>query len=58
MGILIRSVVSGFGFNLGAALFKKLSKRIGLDEPDKNMKPDPDVADDGEIEDADEPTTH
>lgn len=32
-----RAVVSGFAFTLGAALFKKVAKHIGLD--DKAAKP-------------------
>lgn len=56
MGVLVRAVVSGFGFSLGAALFKKVSNHLGLDESskDKNAETDPDVADDGEINDSDE----
>lgn len=36
MKFFVRAVVSGFGFSLGAALYKKVSKRFGLDEPDKD----------------------
>lgn len=36
MGILIRAVISGFGFSLGAALFRKVSKQIGLDDKDSD----------------------
>jgi len=32
MTVLIRAVISGFGFSLGAALFKKIAKQIGLDD--------------------------
>lgn len=32
MKILVRAVISGFGFSLGAALFKKVSDKLGLGE--------------------------
>ena len=32
MKILVRAVISGFGFSLGAALFKKVADRLGLAE--------------------------
>ena len=32
MGVFVRAVISGFGFSLGAALFKKLSRTIGFEE--------------------------
>ncbi len=32
MGIFARAVVTGFAFSLGAALFKKVSKKLGLEE--------------------------
>ena len=32
MGVLVRAVVYGFGFSLGAALYKKVSSQLGLDE--------------------------
>ena len=38
MKVLIRAVISGFGFSLGAALFRKLSKQLGLDD-DKKEEP-------------------
>ena len=34
MGIFLRAVVYGFGFSLGAALYKRASEAWGLDEPD------------------------
>lgn len=56
MGIFVRAVISGFGFSLGAALFKRASKKLGLDESksdataqgdrtqpeDASIEPDPD----------------
>ena len=48
MTILVRAVISGFGFSLGAALFKKVSNKLGLDD-DKpgtrrdEVRPDPDA---------------
>ena len=35
MTIFVRAVVTGFAFSLGAALFKKVAKQLGLDEPPK-----------------------
>lgn len=32
MHILVRAVITGFGLALGAALYKKLAKELGLDE--------------------------
>ncbi|MEZ4403190.1 MAG: hypothetical protein R3B06_24410 [Kofleriaceae bacterium] len=32
MQIFVRAVVTGFAFSLGAALFKKVAKELGLDE--------------------------
>ncbi len=37
MGVFVRAVVTGFGFSLGAAIFKRLSKQLGLEE--KESKP-------------------
>jgi hypothetical protein len=44
MGVFIRAVVTGFGFSLGSALFKRVSNKLGLSEPDTKT-PDPDTAD-------------
>ncbi|HTE56297.1 MAG TPA: hypothetical protein VK698_35835 [Kofleriaceae bacterium] len=49
MTVFVRAVVTGFGFSLGAALFRKVSDRLGLndDKSAKNgrqdSKVDPDV---------------
>lgn len=48
MKILVRAVISGFGFSLGAALFKKVSDKLGLGEDKSNaprdeVRPDPDA---------------
>ena len=32
MQLFVRAVVTGFALSLGAALFKKVSKQLGLDE--------------------------
>jgi hypothetical protein len=46
MKILVRAVISGFGMSLGAALFRKVSDRLGLgddkrsDAPEE-IRPDP-----------------
>lgn len=47
MTILVRAVISGFGFSLGAALFKKVADKLGLgdDKPRSQrdeIRPDPD----------------
>ena len=47
MKILVRAVISGFGFSLGAALFKKVADKLGLsdDKPRSErdeIRPDPD----------------
>ena len=48
MKILVRAVITGFGFSLGAALFKKISDRLGLGDDKASgsrdeVRPDPDV---------------
>lgn len=51
MGVFIRAVVTGFGFSLGSALFKKVSERLGLKEEAKGDLPPDDAqgaAEDGE----------
>ena len=44
MKFIAKAIVYGFAFNLGAALFKKIQRHIGLGEPDKTapeaVKPD------------------
>ena len=35
MKIFVRAVISGFGYSLGAALYKQVSKRLGLDDDSK-----------------------
>jgi hypothetical protein len=32
MAILVRAVITGFGMALGAALFKKAARQLGLDD--------------------------
>jgi len=40
--VLVRAIITGFGFTLGAALFKKVSRQLGLDEPgDRPVAPPP-----------------
>ena len=36
MNMFVRAVVTGFGFSLGAALFRKVSHRLGLSEEKSN----------------------
>lgn len=45
MGVFIRAVITGFGVSLGQTLFKKVAKRLGLDESDdkKGKKGDSEV---------------
>jgi hypothetical protein len=33
MGLLARAVITGFGFTLGALLFRKLAKQLGVEDP-------------------------
>lgn len=50
MGVLFKAVVSGFGFSVGAAAFKKLSNTLGLDEEGKSTDTaKSDASDDGEL---------
>ena len=37
MNVFLRAVVTGFGFSLGAALFRRISDRLGLND-DKSAK--------------------
>jgi hypothetical protein len=39
MGVFLRAVVTGFGFSLGAAMFKRVSARLGLDEDENKGEP-------------------
>lgn len=41
MQIFIRAVITGFGLSIGAALYKRLARQLGLDEPDDKAKPQP-----------------
>lgn len=36
MQLFVRAVVTGFAFSLGVALFKKVSKQLGLDDAPKS----------------------
>jgi hypothetical protein len=41
MNVFVRAVVTGFGFSLGAALFRKVSERLGLaDDKSKDGRPE------------------
>jgi hypothetical protein len=46
MKVLVRAVISGFGFSLGAAIFKKVADRFGFGEekPRDAVAPQPDPA--------------
>ena len=41
MKFLLRAIVTGFGLSLGAALFKKVSKYVGLEEDAKVKESNP-----------------
>ncbi|HUJ58445.1 MAG TPA: hypothetical protein VLX92_08130 [Kofleriaceae bacterium] len=43
MKFFVRAVVTGFALSLGAALFKKVQRRLGLDESNANDDSTPDV---------------
>jgi hypothetical protein len=32
MKLLVRAVITGFGLSIGAALYKRVAKQLGLDE--------------------------
>jgi len=41
MGFFVRAIVYGFGFSLGAALYKRASEQLGIDktaEPGKEQE--------------------
>ena len=38
MQILIRAVITGFGLSVGAALYKQVARRLGLEEPEDKGK--------------------
>lgn len=46
MNTFVRAVVSGFAFTLGATLFRKVAKKIGLDEEPTKKTPPPEPAGD------------
>jgi hypothetical protein len=33
MRVLVRAVITGFGLSVGAALYKKVAKQLGLEDP-------------------------
>jgi hypothetical protein len=39
MDTFVRAMVSGFAFTLGATLFRKLAKKVGLDEEPAAKRP-------------------
>lgn len=34
MRFFVKAIASGFAFSMGSAIFKKVSKKLGLDEPE------------------------
>lgn len=58
MRFFVKAVASGFAMSLGSAIFKKVSKKIGLDEDKKEEEEAEeaqaqaaDAEDDGDLED-------
>ena len=51
MGIFVRAVVTGFGFSLGSALFKRYQSRLGFPEDKQEVKPVPTPDDGDDIDD-------
>ena len=47
MNILLRAVITGFGLSVGAALFKRVSKQLGLEDNDQKAPLVPDADGDG-----------
>ena len=47
MNILVRAVVTGFGLSLGAAIYKRVEKRLGMHDEDKSEKASSTVTGDG-----------
>jgi hypothetical protein len=39
----VRAVVTGFGLSLGAAIFKKVQRKLGVDEEDEDKDKDSDA---------------
>ena len=37
--VLLRAIVTGFGLSIGAALYKKVAKQLGLEEPEAKPAP-------------------
>ncbi|MBT8491725.1 MAG: hypothetical protein KJO07_01585 [Deltaproteobacteria bacterium] len=52
MNVFVRAVVSGFGFSLGAALYKRAAKRFGMEEAKDSPDPDTAVGEDDDGDDA------
>lgn len=60
MRFFVKAVATGFALSMGGALFKKLSKKIGLDDDSKPDDPTKKMSDsdlDGEL-DVDAPPLH
>jgi hypothetical protein len=49
MNVFVRAVVTGFGFSLGAALFRKVSKRLGLGDDKAARDERPEKVDPGAV---------
>ena len=51
MGILVRAIVTGFGFSLGKALFDRVRNQLGFENSDEDIpEPAGDVDDDEQAE--------
>ena len=43
MGVLVRAVITGFGLSVGAALYKRVSKQLGIEDASKSSTDDDSV---------------
>ncbi len=43
MHLLARAIITGFGFTLGAAVFRKVAKQLGFEDPMYAVVPRPDA---------------
>ena len=42
MRIFVKAVITGFGLSLGSALYKKLARRLGIDDENEDKSKDQD----------------
>ena len=54
MGTFVRAIITGFGFSMGSAIYKRVSGKLGLEEADKaEGKPESVTDSDGDGDDCD-----